>query len=194
MCSSYANSYLITILKTDLESPPTGLHLQIWAKWYKILGAIGPRDVYMTAHVTWADLGLGLVNHGCQVSVFKSKLNCGDPAYRSAGESPSLSHSRAFILTLHCIRVSPLFVGPLCNIFIILNASSCSVGAPSLRNPPGSQRTQLAIKRCIAICHGLGARIRALMECGWAVGKEALRALKELETEFLGKSPCLYVY
>jgi hypothetical protein len=58
MCSSYANSYLITILKTDLESPPTGLHLQIRAKWYKILGAIGPRDVYTTAHVTWADLGV----------------------------------------------------------------------------------------------------------------------------------------
>jgi hypothetical protein len=85
MCSSYANSYPITILKTDLESPPTGLHLQIRAKWYKILGAIGPRDVYTTAHVTWADLGLGLVNHGCQVSVFKSKSNCGDPAYRTGG-------------------------------------------------------------------------------------------------------------
>jgi hypothetical protein len=90
MCSSYANSYLITILKTDLESPPTGLHLQIRAKWYKILGAIGPRDVYTTAHVTWADLGLGLVNHGCQVSVFKSKSNCGDPAYRRRAQ-------------LHCI-------------------------------------------------------------------------------------------
>jgi hypothetical protein len=39
---------------------------------------------------------------------------------------------------------------------------------------------------------GLGDRIRALMECGWVwseVGKETLRVLEEMETEFPGMSP-----
>src|SRR6266567_5664548 len=78
MCSNWANSYLIKVLKTDLESPPTGLHLRIRAKWYKVLGARGARDVNATqreAHMMWADLGLGSANHGCQVSVFKFQIS-----------------------------------------------------------------------------------------------------------------------
>ena len=56
-----------------------------------------------------------------------------------------------------------------------------------MRNAPGSQRTRVGLKRCTAIRDGLGARIRALMECGrvWSeVGKEALRVREELETWF----------
>jgi hypothetical protein len=58
-----------------------------------------------------------------------------------------------------------------------------------------AKERELAIKRCTAIRDGLGARIRALMECGWVwseVGKDALRVLEELEPE-PGKNP-VYLY
>ena len=78
MCSSWANSYLIKVLKADLEYPPTGYIYWIRAKWYKILGSRGAHNVNVMqreAHMMWADLGLGLANHRCQVSVFKFQIS-----------------------------------------------------------------------------------------------------------------------
>jgi len=51
---------------------------KIRAKWYKILGARDVHDVnaiQREPHVMWADSGLGLANHGCQVSVPKFQIS-----------------------------------------------------------------------------------------------------------------------
>jgi len=62
------------------------------------------------------------------------------------GESPSLSLSCAFIISPHCIRVSPFFEirrHTLRIILLIHKASNCLVGATSRRNAPGTQRTRV---------------------------------------------------
>ena len=38
-----------------------------------------------------------------------------------------------------------------CVILVVYEAGSCSVGATSLRNAPGTKERELAIKRCTAI-------------------------------------------
>ncbi|KDR72846.1 hypothetical protein GALMADRAFT_252135 [Galerina marginata CBS 339.88] len=51
-----------------------------------------------------------------------------------------------------------------------------------------AKERELAIKRCAAVRDGLGARIKALVDCGWMwgeLGKEALKSLEELNVENL---------
>ena len=106
------------------------------------------------------------------------------------GESPSPSPSRAFILapTLYP-ESNPFFRRPiLCIIVVIHEASGCSIGATvqACETHLAAKERELAIKRCNALRDDLGARIRALIECGWVwseVGKEALRVLEAMETQ-----------
>ena len=60
-----------------------------------------------------------------------------------------------------------------------------------------AKERKLVIKRCTTICDGLSACIGVLMEYCWVfseMGKEALRVLEELETEFSGEIPILYLH
>jgi len=101
---------------------------------------------------------------------------------------------------LSCVHYSPtlfhysptlyanltIFRRPTLRMIFVIQIPQSLVGAPSLRNAPGSQRTRVGDRTVYR------HRIRALMECGWVrsdseVGKEALRVLEELETEFPGK-------
>ncbi|KAF8953680.1 hypothetical protein BDZ97DRAFT_1679053 [Flammula alnicola] len=52
-----------------------------------------------------------------------------------------------------------------------------------------AKERELATKRCVAVRDGLGTRLRAMVECGWAwneLGKEALQSLEELGTDHPG--------
>jgi len=82
---------------------------------------------------------------------------------------------------------NPFFVGPLSASF----SSSTKLAAAqselqACETHLAAKERELAIKRCTALRDGLGARIKALIECGWVwseVGKEALHVLEEMETE-----------
>jgi hypothetical protein len=86
----------------------------------------------------------------------------------------------------------------LCIILVIYEVSSHSVGTSSLRNVPGSQERELAIKQCTAIHDGLVARIKALMECGWVWsvrgGQGGFARTGGNGDEFPGKSPPVFIY
>jgi hypothetical protein len=88
-----------------------------------------------------------------------------------------------------------IFVGPFSALFSSsTKLTAAQSGIQACDTHLAAKERELAIKRCIAIRDGLGAHIRAFMECGWVwsgVGKEALRVL---ETEFPGKSPVLFIH
>ena len=100
------------------------------------------------------------------------------------GESPSPSRA---LFSPHLAPESKFFCRSIVRVILVIyKASSGSVGAATCETHLAAKERESAIKWCTSICAALGARIRALMNCGWVwseVGKEALRVLEELEPE-----------